>query len=264
MNVLIVGRGRVGGGLARALEAVDSVAVDLVGRRIPAARVECADVVVLAVSDEDIEAAAAVVAKSIKARAVVLHCAGARGLEALSACEARGCAVGVMHPLVSFPSKRAAPSLAGTTFTVHGKPRAVAAARAIAKSCGARAVSARTGDPAYHAAAALVANGAVGLAYAAVGVLEGLGFGRRDAERAVGGLLRTVADNVQQLGVPRALTGPVARGEPDTIARHRAALHRDKAALSSYDAVLPIIVRCARAAGLPGAKAREILSQVRR
>jgi len=265
MNVLIIGRGRVGRGLARALSSDDDTKVELDGRRTPAAHLADADVIVLAVPDAAIEAVATQIAGELSPKSAVLHCAGARGTDVLAACEERGCAVGVMHPLVSFPSKRSAPTLAGTTFTVDGVPRAVSAARTLAKRCGARAVEAKTGDPAYHAAAALTANGSVGLAFAAVQVLERLGFERRDAERAVGGLLRTVADNVQELGVPAALTGPIARGEPATVARHRSALRRrGRRALSAYDAVLPVIVRCARAAGLPARTANEILSQLER
>jgi predicted short-subunit dehydrogenase-like oxidoreductase (DUF2520 family) len=123
-------------------------------------------------------------------------------------------------------------------------------------------VVADTGDASYHAAAALAANGAAGLAFAAVSILERLGFDRRAAERAIGGLLRTVGDNVQSLGVPAALTGPIARGEPRTVARHRRALARlGRGALGAYDAVLPVVVDCARASGLTRAKALAILRQ---
>lgn len=265
MNVTIVGRGRVGRGLARSLGSAEDTVVALGGHRTPAAKLMNADVVVLAVPDDSIEAAAAEVSRHVRPATVVLHCAGARGTGELASCQERGCPVGVMHPLVSFPSNRKTPSLEGTTFTVNGDPRAVAAARSIAKRCGARAVPGKTGNPAYHAAASMAANGAAGLAFAAVAVLERLGFSRRDAERAIGGLLRTVGDNVQELGVPAALTGPVTRGEPETVARHRSAMRRrGKPALESYDAILPVIVRCARAAGLPARKAREILSQVNR
>jgi predicted short-subunit dehydrogenase-like oxidoreductase (DUF2520 family) len=165
-----------------------------------------------------------------------------------------------MHPLVSFPSKRGNPSLRDTTFTVNGSRRAIGTSRRIAQACGARVVVAQTRDTAYHAAAALVANGAAALAFTSVGVLEGLGFDKRAAERAIGGLLKSVGENVQSLGVPGALTGPIARGEAAAVANHRRALrsgHRD--ALSAYDAVVPIIVKCARAAGLSPAKASKIL-----
>jgi len=93
-----------------------------------------------------------------------------------------------------------------------------------------------------------------------VGVLERLGFDKRAAEQAIGGLLRSVGENVQKLGVPDALTGPIARGEAATVAKHRAALRRVKRdALSAYDALVPIIVKCARAAGLSRASASKIL-----
>ena len=201
----------------------------------------------------------------MKRGATVLHCAGARGTDELEACRASGAAVGVMHPLVSFAGKQRSPNLRGTTFTVNGSRRAIATSRRIAKACGARVVLAETGGAGYHAAAALAANGAAALAFVSVGLLQRLGFESRSAEHAIGGLLRSVGENVQNLGVPGALTGPIARGEADAVANHRAALRRlSPDALSAYDALVPIIVHCARAAGLGEAKASEILRTTKR
>ena len=147
----------------------------------------------------------------------------------------------------------------------YGQASTQAAGRRIAAACGARAMVGPTGDPAYHAAAAMAANGAAALAFASVSLLEALGFDERSAEHAVGGLLRTVGENVQRLGVPDALTGPVARGEADVIDAHRAAVgRRSKGALAAYDAILPVVVRCARAAGLSRAKAFKILDALGR
>jgi predicted short-subunit dehydrogenase-like oxidoreductase (DUF2520 family) len=260
MNVLIIGRGRVGSALRRSAESSGHHHVVAAGRRWKPSDVQGADVIVLAVSDDSIEMVARAIAPHLSPRAAVLHCAGARGTDELRACEARGAAVGVMHPLVSFPSTRSNPGLRGATFTVNGSRGAIAASRRIAKACGARVVVAETGDAGYHAAAALAANGAVALAFVSVSVLERVGFERRSAERAIGGLLQSVGENVQSLGVPRALTGPIARGEVGAVRSHRKALRRvSRDALSAYDAVVPIIVKCARAAGLPQAKASKIL-----
>lgn len=265
MNVLIIGRGRVGSALRRCLGSVARFEVTATGRRIQPAAVRRADVIILAVPDDAIEAVGASIAPSVRAGTSVLHCAGARGPEALRACEAKGASVGVMHPLVSLPSRRRHPSLEGTTFTVQGARAALAASRQIASACGARVVLARTGDPAYHAAAALTANGAAALAFGSVRVLVRLGFERRAAERAIGMLLRSVGDNVATLGVPEALTGPIARGEVETVARHRKALRRvSREALDAYDAVVPLVARCARAAGLSKAKADAILALAKR
>ncbi len=259
MNILIIGRGRVGRGLRRSLESAAAYPVVAVGRHWKRSNVKHADALILAVSDDSISLVAEQIAPDLKPGATVLHCAGARGPEALGACKARGAAVGVMHPLVSFPSTRDNPSLEGTTFTVNGSRRAVAASRRIARACGARVVVAETSNPAYHAAAALAANGAAALAFVSVGVLEHIGFDKRAAERAIGGLLKSVGENVQHVGVPEALTGPIARGDATTVAHHRLALRKiGRDARSAYDAVVPIIIQCARAAGLSSAQASKI------
>jgi predicted short-subunit dehydrogenase-like oxidoreductase (DUF2520 family) len=260
MNILIIGRGRVGSALRRSLESSGQHAVVAAGRRWKPSIVQHADAVVLAVSDDSIEMVASKVAPDLRSSATVLHCAGARGVDELRSCEAQGAAVGVLHPLVSFPSTRGSPNLRGTTFTVNGSRRAIIMGRRIARACGARTVVAQTGDARYHAAAALAANGAAALAFVSVGVLEGLGFDKRAAERAIGGLLQSVGENVQSLGVPGALTGPIARGDAEAVANHRRAL-RDvsRNTLVAYDAVVPIIVKCARAAGLSQSKASKIL-----
>lgn len=259
MNVLIVGKGRVGNGLRRAIGASDENTVRQVGRRWNRSAAAGAEIIIVAVSDDAIQAVAERLAPMIRPRTTVLHCAGARGLDVLEACAKRGAAVGVMHPMVSFPTTRAQPDMLGTTFTVHGTRAAVSGAKRVAAACGACAVVSTTGDPAYHAAAALAANGAVALAFASVSALERTGFDRRSAERAIGGLLVTVGQNIQKLGVPDALTGPVARGEAEVITRHRRALRRmPRGVLDAYDAILPSIVWCARAAGLSRAAARAI------
>jgi predicted short-subunit dehydrogenase-like oxidoreductase (DUF2520 family) len=265
MKVLIIGRGRVGSGLRRTLSRHAEIEVSSAGRKISASAVRAADVLVLAVPDDAIEEVAETIAPHLKAKAKVLHCAGARSVDELRACAARGAAVGVMHPLVSFPSKRSHPSLRGASFTISGDRSAIAASRRIAAACGARTVVANTDDPAYHAAAALAANGAAALAFASVSLLERLGFDKRAAEQAIGGLLGSVGENVQDLGVPEALTGPVARGDVSTVARHRSGVRRlSREALSTYDALIPVIVRCARAVGLSKAKAAKILGEIER
>jgi predicted short-subunit dehydrogenase-like oxidoreductase (DUF2520 family) len=260
MNILIIGRGRVGNALRRGLESSGLHSVVVAGRRRKPSSVRAANAIILAVSDASIEQVAQSIAANVTPGATVLHCAGSRGIDALQACEMGGASVGVMHPLVSFPSSSSGPSLHGTTFSVNGSRRAVATSRRIARACGARIVVAQTGDPGYHAAAALVANGAAALAFVSVGVFERLGFDKRAAERAIGGLLRSVGENIQSIGVPGALTGPIARGDVGTVAKHRRALRRVKRdALSTYDALIPIIVKCAQAAGLPKANASKIL-----
>lgn len=213
-----------------------------------------AEVVVLAVPDAAIESVARRVLDRTDAERppVVLHCAGALGTEAYGRLPERfpTVAFGAMHPLVSFAHPKRPPPLAGTCFAVAGAPRARRAARRLARACGATAIG--TGPdgihgPAYHAAAALLANGSAALAFVGVGLLRELGLSKRGSEKALGSLLRSVAHNVETLGVPRALTGPVMRGDHATVRRHRRALGRSTDARRAYDALVPVIERCAEA-----------------
>lgn len=251
MNVTVFGRGRVGRGLAGAWQRAGLEARLVPGREGQAADVAGAEVIVLAVPDGAIAGCAARIAPGLERASCVLHCAGARGVDELATCGAAGGHVGVMHPLVSFADGAQPPCLAGTTFTIAGDAYAVTAAEALVHALGARPLMAALHGAAYHAVAALVANGTVGLVHAAVPVLEQLGLTRSQAEHAVAGLLRTVADNVRELGVPRALTGPIMRGDAATVAAHRDALRGiDADTAAAYDAVVPAVLRCAQAAGL--------------
>jgi len=265
--VIVMGRGRVGRGLAASLDATSpGWPVTLVAGRGPRAQAAIRGArpglaVVLAIPDAALQEAAGTLQPALQAvgDAVLLHVAGAVGPEALGPSGLPPSRLGAMHPLVSFASPRRPPFLLGTTFAVAGGRRARAAARSITTAVGARVIVGDLQGPAYHGAAALVANGAAALATSAVGVLRALGVGREPAQHAVAGLLRSVAENVARVGVPDALTGPVRRGDAATVARHRAALaDLDPEARAAYDATIPLLLTTARAAGLEEAAAKAV------
>lgn len=255
-SVAILGRGRVGRGLASALVQSGVEARLLSGRSLP--RVG-AGVWILAVPDPAVASTAARLAERIERGAIVLGCSGNLSTDVLAPCAAAGAHVGVMHPLASFADPKRPPTLRGTTFVIDGDRAACAAAKRIAKAVGARAVVAPVHGPAYHAAAALAANGAAALAAVAVRVMRSIGLSERDAQRAIGALLRTVGENVEHVGVPRALSGPVIRGDDAAVRAHRRALaSRDPDARRAYDAVAPAILDCAVRAGLPEERAEAV------
>ncbi len=252
MRVAIIGRGKVGRAFSRALASYTPLAV---GRKLPA-RLDV-ELVLLAVPDGQI----ARVAEHLDFSGCVLHTAGSRGTEELASLRARGASVGVLHPMISFASVRHPPSLHGATFTLYGDRRATQAGRKLARVLGARAlVLPSAPGPSYHAAAALLANGAAALAAHASAMLAS--FPRRERERALAGLLASVATNIDKVGLPEALTGPVVRGDVEAVRRHLNALPRDQA--RAYAAVLPLIVDTAREAGLEARTARALLRLARR
>jgi len=78
--------------------------------------------------------------------------------------------------------------------------------------------------PRYHAAAALVSNHAVALVDAGVELLTSIGLPRAQATTALAALLASTAANILRVGLPEALTGPIARGDVAVVARHVLAL----------------------------------------
>jgi predicted short-subunit dehydrogenase-like oxidoreductase (DUF2520 family) len=255
-GVTVLGRGKVGRALAAGLRAA-AVPVQLLSARArrPAPRHA---LVVLSVPDHAIASVAARLV--LPPSSVVLHCAGARGPDELAPCREQGAHVAAFHPLASFADPRRRPPWSEVTFVACGDGAAIRAGRQLATALGARVALADLRRATYHGAAALAANGAVGLAFAAKAALVAAGLGPRAAERALGGLLASVAANIAHLGLPAALTGPVRRGDVETVARHQAAWAEDVPThRASYDAAIPAIVACAAAAGLPGPGAEALL-----
>lgn len=188
-----------------------------------------ADVVLLATQDATIRDVAAKLARMGGEEwrgKVVLHTSGALDRAALAALERRGAATGSLHPLQTF-SGRSVPELEGFVFAIEGTPAALRVARRICRQLGGVPVRVeRKGKPGYHAAGALVAGHLLAVLEAATRMLASLGFTRRQAMRALLLLARQTLANFERLGPGASWTGPVARGDFATVARHVAALRR--------------------------------------
>jgi predicted short-subunit dehydrogenase-like oxidoreductase (DUF2520 family) len=195
---------------------------------------------VLAVPDAKVVAVASAVAPV--ATTVVAHLSGSLGLAPL----ARHRRAAVLHPLVSLPDPAVGAErlLAGAWFGLSsgGDPLAAELVAAL----GGHAITVAEGDwPRYHAAAAIAANHLVGLLGQVDRVAESIGV----PLAAYVDLARGAVDNVAGLGPAAALTGPVARGDDETIARHRSALPPDE--LAGYDAGVALCRRLVRGPAPP-------------
>jgi predicted short-subunit dehydrogenase-like oxidoreductase (DUF2520 family) len=91
--------------------------------------------------------------------------------------------------------------------------------------------------PAYHAAAAIASNHLVAL----LGQVERVAAAAGVPLDAFLDLVRGSVDNVAALGPAAALTGPVARGDWDTVARHLAALPQEER--PAYEAMAALAAR---------------------
>jgi predicted short-subunit dehydrogenase-like oxidoreductase (DUF2520 family) len=128
-----------------------------------------------------------------------------------------------MHPLASFATTRQPPALEGVALVVSGDAPARRMARRLGRRLGMCCFEpARLEPAAYHAAAAIVANGSAALAAAAEVLLTRAGFDPSVHGRLLGPLVRSVGENITRLGPRAALSGPVRRGDVATIERHLA------------------------------------------
>jgi predicted short-subunit dehydrogenase-like oxidoreductase (DUF2520 family) len=222
-TVFILGAGKVGTALARALRA-RRVKVTLRPARqgLPRKPID-ADLLILAVRDGKLAEVVAELASlgRVSRRTAVVHCAGALGVEPLLPLRASTRGVAQMHPMISFASTSFAPNLERGQVNVDGDDAAVRIAERVARRLGMSPRRLPSIDKvAYHAAAGLVANGAAALTAAGSELLAVAGVPRAVAAQMLGPLLRSVADNVERLGFPAALTGPVRRGDPRAVGRH--------------------------------------------
>ncbi len=258
MNVCVLGRGKLGTALARALSRA-GMEVSHVRARPPWRVLPRAQVYLLAVPESAIAPLAVALAPRLPRGASVFHCAGSRSHEELAPLRHEGAAIGVLHPLVSFADRRAPPPLAGASFVFQGDQAARRHARKLARALDAQLLEGDVVGPAYHAAAALVANASVALAWSGARILVALGLSERQADAALAGLMASVAHNIRRVGLPRALTGPVARGDDRTVQAHLDALRAlDPSSAATYASVLPLVVACAQGAGLPDRTARKL------
>ncbi len=203
----------MGSALAAALEsASDPPRFELVGPLGRGAAPADVDAALLCVPDGEIAAAAALIPDGV----ILGHCSGATGLDAL---EGHGEAFS-LHPLMTVTGAGAA--FAGAGAAIAGStPRALALARELAESLELRPFEVDDPDrAAYHAAASIASNFLVTLEAAAERLAASAGVPRE----ALVPLVRATVENWAALGGERALTGPVARGDLETVARQRTAL----------------------------------------
>jgi predicted short-subunit dehydrogenase-like oxidoreductase (DUF2520 family) len=253
LRVFVFGAGKVGRALTAALRE-KRWPVTLRAARLGLPRKPIvADVVVLALRDRDLGPAVdrIAAARLVDRHAVVVHVAGAHDSKVLAPLRAICAGVAQMHPMISFASRTFFPALARGNVRVEGDRAAVARAKKLARALGMTPRPLPGVDTVgYHAAAALVANGAAALAAQAERLLVASNVPPRDAPRMLGPLLRSVADNPEHLGLPQALTGPVRRGDAGAVERGaRTLAARTPDALPLYRSAVLAQVPLARALG---------------
>ena len=251
----IVSRGR-----ASSLQRGRKLAREVGASAVTVARAKIrADVIWFCVPDGAIAGAAAALTSAADWNGkLALHSSGALASDELAVLRERGAAVASVHPLMTFV-RGSRPPLAGVPFAIEGSPKAARVARAIVRDLrGQPFTIPKAQKDAYHAWGMFASPLLTALLAATERVAGAAGVTRKAAQQKMLPILQQTLANYARLGAPRSFSGPIARGDVETVRKHLKVLRGVPSAREVY-------VSLARAAlpDLP-ARNRKVLQEILR
>jgi predicted short-subunit dehydrogenase-like oxidoreductase (DUF2520 family) len=239
-TVSIVGAGRVGGAIGIALTKAGYTVTaawsrSRAGRQRahrfldvpvlePAEVAAAADVVFLSVPDDAIPEMVERMVPGVHKGQFVVHTSGGTSIETLAPARDAGARVGSLHPLQTIPdAAHGADALQGAAVAVTSDHADRLPLMRLARAWGGRPfVLADEAKRVYHAAAVFASNYVVSSIWAATALCQSIGI--RNATDFLSPLVRASVENVLAHGGPKAITGPVVRGDTALVKAHVAAL----------------------------------------
>jgi len=194
-----------------------------------------AAVVWFCVPDAEVAHAARALAEEIDwRRKVALHSSGVLTSDELGALRRHGAAVASVHPLMTFV-RNSRPSLAGVPFAIEGDGIAVRIARRIVSDLGGRAHAIRKADKAaYHAWGTFSSPLFTALLATTEQVAAVAGVRQNEARRRMIPILLQTLANYAAFDAAGAFSGPIVRGDVDTMKRHLRVLRKVPGAREVY------------------------------
>lgn len=279
-DIVIIGAGRLGTSLGRALAAQGHVIKAVTCRRAHSAResrriigqgmsstnnsaaARQGDIIFLCLPDEEIPKAAVELSRSRIGwpQKIVFHTSGLLSAAALKPLQDKGAAIASFHPVQSFARKATSPShFQGIYFGFEGDRKACRLGRAIASGLGGRSfLLSAEGKPAYHAACAVASNFLVILLDAAARLLGRAGIEENKAFRLLFPLVEGTLRNVKKFDMLASLTGPVARGDRASVEAHLEVLRRLPGYANAYKALSLLALEQAKTGGMSPHKVRAL------
>jgi predicted short-subunit dehydrogenase-like oxidoreductase (DUF2520 family) len=238
----IIGAGKVGQVLAQQFQRHHIFAVqDVLNRSVASAQTACdfigagtavnqitdmrpADVYMITVADDQIHTCSQQLKQHhlLQPSTIVFHCSGALDSGELGI--SHGAAS--LHPMRSFADpERVAAGFAGTICSLEGDATAVRVLTHALHQIEAEVLPIKTQSKTlYHAAGVFTSNYLVTLMDAALQTFEAAGISPEMARKMAQPMAQETFNNIFRIGAQRALTGPIARGDHKTVARHQQAL----------------------------------------
>ncbi len=167
----------------------------------------------------------------------VVHCSGADSTDILEPAKKLGAQAGAFHPLQTFASvKQAIDNMPGSTFAIEAEEPLLTTLKDMATALDGNWIELKASDKVlYHAAAVIACNYMVTLVKLATDLWQTFNVPTHQATKALMPLLRGTLNNIDNVGIPQCLTGPIARGDTGTIKKHLNALQKvAPSVLSTY------------------------------
>ena len=160
----------------------------------------------------------------------VVHCSGADSTKTLEPARKQGAQVGAFHPLQTFASvQQAIENIPGSTFAIEAEEPLLTILKNMANNLDGNYIELTAADKVlYHAAAVIACNYLVTLVKLATDLWQTFDVpaDQNQAAKALLPLLRGTINNIENVGIPQCLTGPIARGDTGTIEKHLKALEK--------------------------------------
>ena len=158
----------------------------------------------------------------------VVHCSGAASTDILQPAKESGAQVGAFHPLQTFASaQQAIENIPGSTFALEAEQPLLNTLKDMATALDGHWVELKASDKViYHAAAVFACNYLVTLVKLATDLWQTFNVPTQKATQALLPLIRGTLNNIDTVGIPQCLTGPIARGDIGTINKHLDALQQ--------------------------------------
>ena len=165
----------------------------------------------------------------------VVHCSGADSTNVLKTAKNSGALVGVLHPLQTFANiKQAIENIPGSTFALEAEEPLLNTLTDMVTALDGNWIELKESDKiAYHAAAVITCNYLVTLVKLATDLWQTFAIPPQQATQALLPLLRGTINNIDTVGIPQCLTGPIARGDTGTVKKHLVTLHNASPSLLS-------------------------------
>jgi len=168
----------------------------------------------------------------------VLHSSGALSSDVLAPLRRAGAHLASLHPMMTFVPGTT-PKMESIPFAVEGDPLAVAMARRIVRDLGAEVFTIpKAAKPLYHALGSFSSPLIVATLVTAERVGRGAGLTGAQTRKVMAPILMQTLGNYLERGAAAAFSGPIKRGDLNTVRRHLKMLKRVPGAGEVYRALV--------------------------